>query len=511
MAKKIDLKSLDWAAVLIGAAMKTRQSYEESRGNGKLGPDLREVIRAYESESDGDEDDDLEDDDLEDDDLDPDSHSDEPTQSARAAGDQETNTELVHLRELVVILRERLAASEERLAASQDRLNTERALVESTRRDFSEREARCVTRERELMGLLSEALRGRASARVATNETTLPSPAPASDDSPAKTAPQKRQHIPEESADAVEIETDIGADVEFVEDAEVNPEIGVNIVGAGSPVFDSSKIIDVEVLAPGDSDNGTRIDDDDIDDESIPDAQAPEEARDHVAAPATEEARDDVAAPATEVDAPQEFEAAGSSSHRDHARPSQAHTPESTQLPADPLGRADAALRRGDHVEARALFETLEAKTSEFGPEGELVLVTIRRGLAESSLGLRDYQRALQVSKQALSAASTILKSAPTAVNLFNYLSSARVRGMVLLATGDPLNARTLLQRACVRADRSGIDFSPAHANELGVMVCLIQGIESSKQLQGAHKTAPGRKTQRKRKTGRARKGRGRR
>ncbi len=508
MAKKIDLKSLDWAAVLIGAAMKTRQSYEESRGHGKLGPDIREVIRAYESESDGDEDDDLEDDDLEDDDLDPD--SDEPTKSTRGARDQENNAELVHLREQVVILRERLAASEERLAKSEERLGSERALIESMRREFSEREACFVARERELMGLLGHALRGRAVARVTTKKTTLPSPAPAGDDSPEIATPQ-RQHTPEEPADAVEIEADIGADVEVVQGAEVDAEIEVDIDGAGSPDFDSSEIIDVEVLVPGDSDNGTRIDEDDVDEESIPDAQAPEEVRDDGAAPATVEARDDAAAPATEVDGPQEFAGAASSSRRDHARPSQAHTPESKLLPADPLGRADAALRRGDHVEARALFETLEAKTSEFGPEGELALVTIRRGLAESSLGLRDCQRALQVSKQALSAASTILKSAPTAVNLFNYLSSARVRGMVLLATGDPLNARTLLQRACVRADRSGIDFSPAHANELGVMVCLIQGIESSKQLQGAHKTAPGRKTQRKRKTGRARKGRGRR
>ena len=491
MAKKIDLKNLDWAAVLIGAAMKTRQSYEESRGHGRLGPDLREVIRAYESESDGYEDDDLEDDDLEDD-------SEEPTQSTRAAGDQENNAELVHLREQVLILRERLAASEERLAASEERLVSERALVESTRREFSEREAQFVTRERELMGLLGEALRGRAVARVTTKETTLSSPAPASDDSPAKTAPQ-RLHMPEEPADAVEIEADIGADVEVVQGAEVDAGLEVDIAGAGSADFDSSKIIDVEVIAPGDSDNGPRIDENDVAEESIPDAQAPEEARDDVAAPATEEAT------------PEEFAGAASSSRRDHARTNQAHTPENTQLPADPLGRADAALRRGDHVEARELFEALEAKTSEFGPEGELALVTIRRGLAESSLGLRDYQRALQVSKQALSAASTILKSAPTAVNLFNYLSSARVRGMVLLATGDPLNARTFLQRACVRADRSGIDFSPAHANELGVMVCLIQGIESSKQLQEARKTGPGRKTGRKRKTGRARKGRGRR
>ncbi len=502
MAKKIDLKNLDWASVLIGAAMKTRQSYEESRGHGKLGPDLREVIRAYESESDGDEDDDLEDDD-----LDPD--SDEPTQSTRGARGQENNAELVHLREQVVILRERVAASEERLATSEERLGSERALIESMRREFSEREACFVARERELMGLLSEALRGRAVARVTTKKTTLPSPAPVGDDSPEIATPQ-RQHMPEEPADAVEIEADIGADVEVVQGAEVDAEIEVDIDGAGSPDFDSSEIVDVEVLVPGDSDNGTRIDEDDVDEESIPDAQAPEEVRDDGAAPATVEARDDAAAPAEEG-APEEFAGSASSSSRDHARTNQAHASESKLLPADPLGRADAALRRGDHVEARELFEALEAKSSELGPEGELALVTIRRGLAESSLGLRDYQRALQVSKQALSAASTNLKSAPTSVNLFNYLSSARVRGMVLLATGDPLNARTLLQRACVRADRSGIDFSPAHANELGVMVCLIQGIESSKQLQGAHKTAPGRKTQRKRKTGRARKGRGRR
>jgi len=503
MAKKIDLKSLDWASVVIDAAMQTRRSYEESRGNGKLGPDLREVIRAYESESDGDEDD-LEDDDFEDDDLDPDSQ--EPTQSTGAAGYPERDAEVVHLREQVVILRERLAANEERL-------DSERALVESTRRESSEREARFVARERELMGLLGEALRGGAVARVTSRETTLSSPHPARDDNPATTDPQ-RQHMPEEPADTVEIEADISADVEVVQEAEVDAEIESesesDIADAGSQVFDSTNIIDVEVIAPADSDECTRIEEGDIDERSIPVAQAPE-ARNDVVAPATEEAHDDVVASAYEEGAPQE-PAGGSSSRGDHARPSQeVHAAETLLLPADPLGRADAALRRGDHVEARELFEALETKSSELGPEGELALVTIRRGLAESCLGLRDYQRALRVSKQALSAASTNLKADPIAENLFNYLSSARVRGTVLLATGDPLRARALLQRACVRADRSGMDFSSAHENELGVMVRLIQGIESSKQLKGARKTGRGRKTGRTRKTARARKGRNRR
>jgi len=81
-------------SVLIEAAMKTRRDYEKSRAHGQLGPDIREVIRAYESENEDDlengdlEEDDLEDDDLGDDDLGDDDLGDDDLEPSPKPGGQ---------------------------------------------------------------------------------------------------------------------------------------------------------------------------------------------------------------------------------------------------------------------------------------------------------------------------------------------------------------------------------------------------------------------------------------
>jgi len=201
MAKKIDLKSLDWASILIDAVVQTQRSVQEKRREGPTRPDLGEVFRAYQAEEDYEEEDaededyeeeDAEDEEDEEDDYEGAEEDEEDEEAAddgsdldeerdgldldteepwrgRRSGGQEGNSELECLRVLVDSLRERLAAAE----ALRKR---ESALVESTMREYVERERGFAARERELMGLLGEALRCTAVVREPSGDTAQPAP-----------------------------------------------------------------------------------------------------------------------------------------------------------------------------------------------------------------------------------------------------------------------------------------------------------------------------------------------
>jgi len=473
MAKKIDLKSMDWTSVLIDAAMQTRRSYEDSRDGGGLGPQLREVIRTYQSENGDDIDDDDDDDD---DDIDPDSELDDPapdttksTERTPSAG-QENDSELVSLRQEVAVLRERLAASE-------DRLEIENARVQSTRRESSAREAHFVAREQELMRLLGDAIRNRSGVQARPEEAKPAATSQTMDavaeievevevDTAGDIGTDTLEGIFDVESDAVadsvegsaegnvEAEVDDESDVEAGDDIDSKPEVDTE---GTDQIIDSSKIIEVEVVIPA-SDVGIPA--------SVCPAQLPAETLDD-------------STPSGPSSSP-------SSGIDDESQPLQL---DDELLQTDPLGRAEAALQRGDYADARKIFAALENKSRDLGPEGELALITIRRGLAESCVGLRDLRCALRASKQARTAASARLKEAPVATSLRDYLSSTRVRGMVLLANWEFRGARRLLQRACTKAALSGIALSRDHENELQVMFDLIKGIQSAKEFKKTRKS----------------------
>jgi hypothetical protein len=147
-------------------------------------------------------------------------------------------------------------------------------------------------------------------------------------------------------------------------------------------------------------------------------------------------------------------------------------------LEKDPLRAARMALEGGDLETAKTLFTMLEEKAEALGADGEEGLVAVRCGLAETHLRKEDLQGALLASKRARKAASAAFARTPTPASLLGFLTSSRVRATILVATQDPVGALTLVAKTFERTEASRISRSPAHTNELNVLMSLAEELQ---------------------------------
>lgn len=168
-------------------------------------------------------------------------------------------------------------------------------------------------------------------------------------------------------------------------------------------------------------------------------------------------------------------------------------------LEKDPLRAARMALEGGDLETAKTLFTMLEEKAEALGADGEEGLVAVRCGLAETCLRKENLQGALLASKRARKAASAAFARTPTPTSLLGFLTSSRVRATILVATQDPVGALTLIAKTFERTEASRISRSPAHTNELNVLMSLAEELQRAGQRFKAKKAKRGRAGRRRR------------
>ena len=430
--RRIDLGRVDWLMVLADAALKTEKAQEQKLGTGALGPRMRDFLRDFRGDEAGDADGE--------DDEDDDNDNEEGDASKDDGAESELRGRLAELQVENVRLKESLALRDERSALTIRALEIEVAGLK--------RAAELDAREREL--LLAE-LNGRRVAGAGQPPRAESKPAPPANPLLAPSAPPVREET------LCEAESREAALEE--ESPQATPDVGSGDTRQPSEVA---------------SDAGDADDDAEASSGSEPEvggAGDDEPSTDGEASSATVL---ELKRPVEEVElvdgAPEDAEVI--------AIDATSRVVPVALLEKDPLRAARMALEGGDLETAKTLFTMLEEKAEALGADGEEGLVAVRCGLAETHLRKEDLQGALLASKRARKAASAAFARTPTPASLLGFLTSSRVRATILVATQDPVGALTLVARTFERAEASRISRSPAHTNELNVLMSLAEELQ---------------------------------
>ncbi len=174
--------------------------------------------------------------------------------------------------------------------------------------------------------------------------------------------------------------------------------------------------------------------------------------------------------------------APGSSQALGLAKPSGLHAAVTVLDPTslisrDPLNEASRALMGHDFAKAIELFDLLKGPAVALGQEGEPTLVTIQRGLAEAYFGAGDIPSALWSSKKARSLASALLARGPNGQTLLDFLKCSRVRATLLVSSGNPGGALSLIGKTFERVTNSRVAMQQEHNTVLSVLVALGEGL----------------------------------
>ena len=452
--RRIDLGRVDWLMVLADAALKTEKTQEKKLGTGALDPRMRDFLREFRGDEVGDADDE--------DDEDDDNDNEEGDASKDDGAESELRGRLAELQVENVRLKESLALRDERGALTIRALEIEVAGLK--------RAAELDAREREL--LLAE-LNGRRvagasqSPRVESKSATTASPLSVTSYPavPEKALAEDETRDLAREEESPQAEPDVGSS-----DTRLPSEVASD-AGDADDDAEASSGSEPEVGGVGD-------------DEPSTDGEAS-------SAPVLELKR----TPVEEVElvdgAPEDAEVI--------AIDATSRGVPVALLEKDPLRAARMALEGGDLETAKTLFTMLEEKAEALGADGEEGLVAVRCGLAETHLRKEDLQGALLASKRARKAASAAFARTPTPASLLDFLTSSRVRATILVATQDPVGALTLVAKSFERTEASRISRSPAHTNELNVLMSLAEELQRAGHKFKAKKSKRGRAGRRRR------------
>ncbi|MEZ4383378.1 MAG: hypothetical protein R3A79_18760 [Nannocystaceae bacterium] len=434
--RRIDLGRVDWLMVLADAALKTEKTQEQKLGTGALGPRMRDFLREFRGDEVGDADDEDGEDDEDDDNEESDASS-----SENAGAESELRARIAELQADNARLKESLALRDERGALTIRALEIEVAGLK--------RAAELDAREREL--LLAE-LNGRRVAGAGQPPRAESKPATPANPLLAPSAPPVREET------LCEAESREAALEE--ESPQATPDVGSGDTRQPSEVASDAGDADDDTEASSGSEPevGSAGDDEPSTDGEASSATVLELKR-----PPVEEVE--------LVDgAPEDAEVI--------AIDATSRVVPVALLEKDPLRAARMALEGGDLETAKTLFTMLEEKAEALGADGEEGLVAVRCGLAETHLRKEDLQGALLASKRARKTASAAFARTPTPASLLGFLTSSRVRATILVATQDPVGALTLVAKTFERTEASRISRSPAHTNELNVLMSLAEELQ---------------------------------
>ena len=540
MAMKVDLKNVNWTAVILEAAVEARDCMQEQIEQDSMADQMRDFMGGQSVGDDGD------------DDVDDyaDGRNEAPPQSGSVhsvAAPRPMSPEVGELREQLALVVAQLAAQEERLAAERERSEANsRELRELLRALVLNGPDRGQEQPEEQRGPPSDDLSEKAgelrtagvSSSLVVHTESSPSEADA-EVSPALLAaatwPRETEVPTIETGDA-ESPVEIATVSPPTEAVAVSPVIAAILpteaAGEESPVTTASASPPTEASAeattpvasasPAAGAEASPVSSPSTEAEAAPTASVVEVAPDATerndlpivlaaSEPKIETEETTASSPARTAEAPTSIETETLSATMTspagieiESEPEEAPIVVATASPSTfdvsnvielagkraelaaaslriqdhPMQGAAAALQCGEFFTARTIFTALEARVIDNGlPEGS-ELIAIRRGLAESQLGLGDVPAALWTSKNARRLASSLLSREPCERTLLDYMMASRVRAVVLIAA-NPNGALKLLKKTLSRYARANLAFkNGAPKREAEALIALANGIE---------------------------------